>query len=262
MARRTREQEVMDVAVDLHARLLADDERSTRDRALAVAATEVGVPPELVARATVMVDERRAAEALRRQRRTRVAMIGSAAVAAVVGLTVALWPAPVPVIVDGFEGASTRWALDKNAETSAALRPTAGADGVADHAVAVAVERFGAQADGKYHVNLDRHAALPPLDRHHQVTVRVRGHGLPVVRVFLEGDGVRWRSPPITVGAEWGEHTLTLDSFERQQRKPGGFEVVGRGDVADVRQWSLKLGHYMNPVDATGEIEIDELRFE
>lgn len=83
-----------------------------------------------------------------------------------------------------------------------------------------------------------------------------------MVRVFLEGDGVRWRSPPINLTSAWQAQTIPLDAFERQERGPDGFRVVGRGGVQDVRTWSLKVGHFMNPVDAAGEIEIDELRFE
>jgi hypothetical protein len=255
MAQRTREAEVMDLAIDLYAQALRHEEQDTRDKSLAVAAGEVGVPPEFVEKAVAMVEQRRAAELAKGARNKRVGVYAAAAVL-VVGLVGAVLfrPAPAPV-VESFTEAGARWHLDSNPESRATL--TAGGE-----SVRIRVDGFGAQADGKYHVNLDRQVELAPLDRHSQATLRVRGQGLGVVRLYLEGDGVRWRSAPVPVSAEWQSHTLELDSFERQERGGDGFRVVGRGDVHDVRGWSLKLGHYMNPVDATGEVEIDELRFE
>jgi hypothetical protein len=259
MARRTREQEVMELAVDLHAQALAAAEQDAKDRSLAVAAGEVGVPPEVVARAAVLVDERRRAEVARAQKQRRRGAIAAGALLAMAATVWLAWPAPVPVIVEGFDGATARWSLDKNSESTAAVRTVAGERG---EALAIGVTKFGAAADGKYHVNVDRRLDLPPLDRHRQVTLRVRGSGLGVVRLFLEGDGTRWRSPPIEVRSGWESVTLPLSTFERQERGEGGFRVVGRGDVGEVRSWSLKVGHFMNPVEAAGEIEIDELRFE
>ncbi len=255
----------MEVAVDLHAHLLAQDERASRARSLAVAAGEVGVPPELVEKAAALVDARRAAEAARRGRLVRIAA-ALAGVLLLAGLVaIVSWPTPAPVVVERFDGASARWSLDKNPETTASVRAVPGPDG---EALAVRVERFASGADGKYHVNVDRRLELVPLDRHRTVTVRARsvpnGEAPPlsVVRGFLEGDGVRWRSPPINLTGAWQAQTLPLDAFERQERTADGFRVVGRGGVEDVRAWSLKVGHFMNPADAAGEIEIDELRFE
>jgi len=256
MAHRTRDEEVMDVAVELHGRMMRDAERETGDHALTVAAAEVGVPPALVEEAVRIVDERRRVGAARALQKRRVLGGALSGLLALSGLTYAVWPAPVPIVVEGFEDASSRWSLDKNSESAASLRASSGGT------LSIVVERFGAQADGKYHVNADRRLELPPLDRHRQVTVRARGVGLEVVRLFLEGDGVRWRSPPITLTPDWRAHTLPLSSFERQVREPSGHRVVDRGDVGDVRAWSLKVGHFMNAADAAGEVEIDELRFE
>ena len=141
MAQRTREAEVMDLAIDLYAQALRHEEQDTRDKALAVAAGEVGVPPEFVERAVAMVEQRRAAEVAKVARNRRVGLYAAAAVVVVGLVGAALFrPAPAPV-VESFTEVGTRWHLDSNPESRATLT----AEG---ESVRIRVDGFGAQADG------------------------------------------------------------------------------------------------------------------
>jgi hypothetical protein len=189
MAQRTREAEVMDLAIDLYAQALRHEEQDTRDKALAVAAGEVGVPPEFVERAVAMVEQRRAAEVAKVARNRRVGLYAAAAVVVVGLVGAALFrPAPAPV-VESFTEVGTRWHLDSNPESRATLT----AEG---ESVRIRVDGFGAQADllvrddGKGHGGGDRadgNQAAP--DKH--FALFLVGHAQPppfeLVTQLIEG---------------------------------------------------------------------------
>lgn len=251
---RREEAQVMELAVDLYAEELRAEEQEERARSMIAAAREVGVPEAYVKRAADVVRQRKAADALRRKRLARNLTISAVVVAAAAGAIHLLQEPPLEPFVESFDAAGDRWSLNKNPESEA----TATLDGVAH----LQIERFGLSGDGKFHVNLDRVIDLPAVDRHETVSFRARARGLRTLRLYLEGSDERWRSPPVTPGPAWSLHRLPLASFEHQTRTGDGWRVTGKGDPRDVRALSFKVGHYMNPANATGEVELDDLRFE
>lgn len=193
---------------------------------------------------------REAARALRRRR----AGVGAGLALALAATLWAAWPTPPAPIVD--ELTETPWSLVADGRSRASLTRTA------EGALRVDVEAFAPGEDGKYHVNVDRSDALPALDGYARVTLRVRGQGLGVVRLFLEGGDRRWRTPPIAVGPSWSSVTVSLDALEQLRRVDGAWKAEGRGRPDGATSWSLKLGHFMNPPEAHGFVELDQLKFE
>lgn len=268
----TRRQQVVRLAFELQHQETLAGERKAFDDALQSAALEDGLTPELLARAEaeLLRREKTAAEAreTRRRRRRRAALaLGAAAalgVAAAGAYRLAFPPAPAPR-VESFD-VPERWDLHQNPESRASVEfeAVSGRGQVAR----LHVEAFGASAqDGKYFVNLD--STLEPLDlsRYATLSLDVRGT-LPVVRVFLEARAdERWRSPPLDVqGTEgeqsWRTHRVPLTSFERQVRRDGAWKTVSWSAPGTIHRLSVKVGHFMNPPEAKGEVQLDDLRLE
>jgi hypothetical protein len=264
-----RRQQVLRIAFELQAEHEAGEERKVSDAAFHEAALEVGLDPQLLARAEEELArrERLAAEAARRARRRR--RLAAVAVASAIGLGAAglglapvLFPPPPAPWLETFDASDVagRWALDRNPDTRATLswQAEAGRGQVA----VVRVDGFAPAHDGAYHVNLDGLLAPEDASRYRELVVDLKG-SLPAARVYLEaGTEERWRSPAIAVQRDWTTHRLPLRSFERQERRRGAWRTVGWSAPEGVSQLSVKLGHYMNPAEAAGEIFVDALRFE
>jgi hypothetical protein len=252
--------------------LQSEVDRRARDAqetaALREAAREVGVEPEVFDRAAAEVAEqaraeaRAAADAARGRSRAWALAAGAAAVAAVGlgGVFVVGWatrepPAPPPVTV-GFEGPAG-FGLDASPGTRASLRfaEEAGRGRVA----VVEVDGTAPAADGTWHVNLDATEVPANPGAFRSVSFDVKG-SLPNVRLYLEvGADERWRSPPIAVGSDWTRREVPLTAFEHQVRRDGAWKVVGSELPERLDAVSFKVGHYVNPPDATGDVWLDDL---
>jgi hypothetical protein len=241
---------VLDRALALQQAEAREAERRAAEARDRKVAAELGVDGATLDRAARVVAAEDAARALRRRR----AGVGSAIAVALAAATWAAWPTPPAPLVD--ELTETPWALAADGRSRATLTRTA------DGALRVDVEAFVPGEDGKYHVNVDRHDALPSLAEYARVELRVRGEGLGVVRLFLEGGDRRWRTPPIAVRSSWSSVVIPLDALEQLRRVDGAWQAEGRGRPDGATSWSLKLGHFMNPPDAHGFVELDRLRFE
>jgi hypothetical protein len=261
-----RQREVLRIAFELQAAQAASEEQKLSEAAFREAALESGLDPQLLARAEAELARREQAAAQsagqrrRRMRLAAVAVLGAVALgAAGLGLAPVLFPPPPAPWAETFD-APGRWALDINAGTRATVswqeEPGRGQVAV------VRVDGFAPAQDGKYHVNLDGLLAPADASRYSEVAVDLKG-SLPAARVYLEaGTDERWRSPAISVQGDWTTHRLPLRSFERQQRHGGAWRTVDWSAPEGVSQLSVKLGHFMNPPDATGELFVDALRFE
>ena len=270
-----RQREVLRIAFELQAAQAASEEQKLSEAAFREAALESGLDPQLLARAEEELARReqvamQAAGQRRRRRRLAVAaVLGVLALgAAGLALTPVLFPPPPEPWIETFDapgGARARpWALDTNPDTRATLSWQA-EPGRGQVAV-VRVDGFAPARDGKYHVNLDGLLAprfdLDDVSRYDELAVDLKG-SLPTARVYLEaGTDERWRSPAIALQRDWTTHRLPLRSFERQQRHDGAWRTVDWSAPEGVSQLSVKLGHFMNPPDATGEVFVDALRFE
>jgi len=256
--------QVLDAALRLQAERDAAVEESRRLAALRDAASEVGVAPEVFDEAARALQRRQGEEAdraeaamlARRRKLRRAGLVATIVLPVIACAFIVVWPyVPREPVRDGFDGVGTAWTLGKNASTRAILA----SDQVEGHgAVAVlVVERFGPDADGKFHAAVN---AGEPVDLRARTGLRVamRAEGLATARVFLEDGELRWRSQPLALGGAWQTYDLALATFEKQERSGHVWHVVSpsaprRGRV------SFKFGWFMNPQDATGRVWIDDL---
>ena len=232
----------------------------TLDReAYAEAAAELGISRMELDRAAA---ESHAAtvERIRRGRRLRNLVVGAVAAVLLGAGAYRLIdpPAPDPTTYT-FASATQAWSGEVNPRS-------AGRAGQENGRGVIEVERFTAEDDGRYWANLNTASVPASLEGHETVTLRIRGDGgLGNARVFIEnGPTERWRSPEITVGAEWREVTFRLDQFEHQTRADSRSPWRGRGggEPVTVTGVSLKVGHPFNPTDARGRVEVDDLRID
>ncbi len=262
----SRRQQVVRIAFELQAGHEQGEERKIFDDALQDAAVETGLDPRFLAKAEEELARREVLAAEKKARRSKrlrmasVALLGALVlVGSGLGLARVLFPPSPQAWLETFDSPG-RWGLDKNPSSGATLawQPEAGRGQVA----VVRVERLAPSQDGKYHVNLDSALAPPDASRYSDFVVDLKG-SLPTARVFLEaGPEERWRSPPIDVQQNWTSHRLPLRSFERQEYRGGQWHTVGWSAPASARQISVKVGHFMNSPGTTGELFLDDLRFE
>jgi asparagine synthase (glutamine-hydrolysing) len=254
-------QKSQDAQVLKRAIQLAERDRDQADallhkQVLSEAAEELGVPAHYVDQAAAQLAREQERALATRRKALRIGIGATVALGAVLGAQVLLRPKP-PVHYSMRGG---DWGLHKNPETAASLR-FASLDG--REAAVVQVERFGKDAAGKYHVNLDASMALPKVEDHRSVVFSTRGQGLSQVRLFLEvGPQERYRSPPVTLTPQWVEHRLPLSLFEHQRRDGEAWQRAAAKSPHGIERLSFKLGHFMNEETATGEAAVAGLRFE
>lgn len=225
----------------------------------AQAAEEMGISRAELDRAAAETHAATVAR-IRRGRRVRTAVIGAAValLAAAGAYRVANPPSPEPVGWT-FEHPAQAWSGELNPRST-------GRSGQEGGRGVIAVERFAAEADGRYWANLNTASVPASLEGHAAVTLRIRGDGeLGHARLFLEnGPTERWRSPDIPVGTEWRTLAFRMDQFEHQTRDDSRSPWRTRrgGPPGTVTGISLKVGHPFNPTDARGRVEVDDLRID
>lgn len=252
-----RNDEILRVAMELQERDQALRERDRDLEEKAKAASEVGLDPAYIARATGIVDARIAAVPTQPQKPRSTVMIAIAAGAGLIaaGLTATLlpWSAPPEPWKYGFETQS--YVLDKNPETQASVSAVE----MPGHGkVAVLhVDRFVPAADGAWRANLEV-TDVPDLSDFTEVRVAVRGD-LPVARLYLDNGAERWRSGPIAVRDDWTPSWVKFSAMDHQVRKDGKWTTVDWAAPGKVSAISLKTGTFMNDEQATGDLMVDDL---
>jgi hypothetical protein len=248
-----REEQVLKVALELQeADERARAESKDRDDRM-VAAAEVGLDRQWIEKAegVIAAREREAAAA---RKRVPLAVVGaSGLLAAGTALMLFMSPRPEPAWRVAFDPAPA-YVLDKNAETAASAAFQAGV-GV------LTVERFAPDAAGAWRANLDISTLPADLSPYDAVAFQLQGD-LPIVRVYLDNGSERWRSPAIPVPADRTPKTVDFSSFEHQRKGADGWKVVDWTHPDHAAAVSFKVGTYMNDVDATGTVRVDELEFE
>jgi len=269
MSRPTPEQQ-LEHALRMQAERERQREEEERRKGLKEAAKEMGVSEDTFDAAEAEAQkaeaeaqerarlERERAAAVSAQRSKQMALGAAIGLGAllVTGASLAWWFLPgAPPVQEDFSGFSSRWGLDMNPGTEASVQAAteAGHGEVAE----ITVGRFVPGADGKFHVNLNLSEPMP-LDRLESLSVAAKGDGLGVARVYLEVGDERWRSPPMNLGAEWKTFDWSLEAFERQERKAGGWTTVDYRPP-DRAKVSIKVGHFMNPPEASGTVWVDDL---
>ena len=175
------------------------------------------------------------------------------------GLATALWPAPLEPFLDPLDGPAG-WSVEVNPGSKARLSwpAEAGRGAVAT----IDVERWNVDAEGLYFANFDGTKLPPDPGAYSSLSFDVRGT-LPQVRVYLEAGAERWRSPPVSVSADWTTVQLDLRSFERQRRgETGVWRVIDWTPPTGIQDLSFKLGWYVNPADTLGQVQLDAVRWE
>ena len=262
----TRAQRIHDIGLELQAR----DEVELSPEAFAAAvrdgALERGLAPAYLARAEQELARRESAEAdatlamrTRRRRLVTGAVVALAVLAGGWGLNHWLNPPPAPPWSETFTEAS-RWSLDVNAGSRAALRWEQGPRG--SRVAVVRIDALEADPSSAARVNLDGSGVPANLARYTTLRLDLRG-SLPTARVYIEaGSEERWRSPAIAVTETWVEHALPLKNFERQTREAGKWHTAKWTAPENVTQLSVKVGDFMNPPGTTGELSVDGFRLE
>lgn len=246
--------EVVRVAGELY----DEEQAQTQERrATVAAAAEMGLPKEYLERAAALVHARRV-EQIGRGRRRKVGLLAGIGVAlAIGGSWVVTHPRPAAPVTYNFQNPQQQWMEESNpgSQATAAFK-----NGTA----IIHVDRFGAQAgSGEYYVNLNTKDVPPTLAGYRTVSFRAQG-SLPNLRLYLENGSERWRSLnlPVTPGGQ--VFRLNLDQFDHQTRDaPGGkWRKVDASAPGHVEQLSFKVGSYINEVNAHGDVQVSDLRFQ
>ncbi len=224
------------------------------------AVEEIGVPRGYLERAAQELHNRRI-ERVKRTRRTRIGLLAIAAAA------IALWggwrlthvPPPQPTTI---EISNTSMALEANPGTKAGVTYE---NAAGTRAAVVKVTKFALSQNGAYMANLNTASGPRNLAGYRTVSFRVRGSGLPVVRLYLEaGPTERWRSQAVPVPGGFQERRLSLNEFDHQTRSNSAeqWRRVGYSAPGQIDRFSFKLGTFVNDADAHGEVAISDLRVE
>lgn len=245
--------EVVRVASAMYERERAADQER---KATVDAAEEMGLPAAYLERAAAEVHARRVAQ-IQQRRRRRVGIVATvAAVAALGGGWRLLNPPPPAAFTTPITAAaSSQWTLD-NASSQASYR-------VRDSTLVIEVDRFIAQ-NGSFRVNAYTKEIPNSLRGYSRIRFRVRGDGLERVRLDLEAGDTRWKSGPVAVTNEWREETIDLSKMDYQTRLSPGADWGNRRFRApgEIERLGFKVGETINPIEAAGQVEIADVRFE
>ncbi len=248
--------EVLRVALELHARDEHTRDSEAQRAALRETLDVLGAEPDLLARAEVELARREQAHLEARTRRRWLGIqiglvVGALACSALVAWTALRSPDPWrDDVID-----RSRWSLVKNADSSGTLTWTR--DGARESAT-VFVDLLKPDTHDSWRVDLNG-TDLPDFDGHDTIRIELQS-SLPRARLVLRaGPDERWVSPAIELGEGWHTHALTLRSFEHQRLERRGWSRVDRSDrrpPAEIDTLTVTLGDPINPVHASGWLRI------
>jgi hypothetical protein len=256
--------EVVRIASEMYERDRENERDSTTEidehESVASALEETGVPKEYLDRAAQELHIRRV-EKVKQTRRKRIGIVATIAAAAALwgGWTLTHVPPPAPATIGISQSATV---LESNPETQA----TVSYENVNGSQTAIIkISKFGLNRNGTYFANLNTTTEPRNLAGHKSVSFRVRGSGLPAVRLYLEaGASERWRSQPVEVRNEAQAYQLPLDSFDHQIRTnpTDQWRRIDYSAPGKIERFSFKLGTYVNDAKASGEVAISDLKVE
>ena len=245
-------QEEMSEVVRLAAEMQHRDEaRGMEKTATVAAAEEVGISAEYLEKAAEELQIRRIAKAQAKRRRNTT--IGTV-VASVVGLGAVgfgfslLMKPPLPLSLP------TTGAIARVSEGTMAQPILAN-----NNSVTLTVDGFRPLANGDYYAN----AAIPltSLNKYKSVTFNLKGTGFQNIRVDIEGQGYRWKSPNIQVSPNDQPVTLSFREFQRQQSTGNGWKDVRYRAPKDVQRFTIKTGETINSPDSAGTVTVSDIVF-
>lgn len=236
-------------------------------RAAQGAATEMGIPAHYLERAQQEIASRRQANA-RRHRRT----IGATLAAAV--LTVGLaggWraahpPKPAPLAFSFGPASQGQWRVEYVFDKSGVLTFSSEAGHPAT--AKLHVPTLGGTAYQNCQMDLVTNQIPRSLKDYQTVTFRVRGNGLPQVRVFLQNGNDRWCSPFLTASGGWHTLRVPLSKFLHQTQVGNGvWQDAPSARPQTIGALSFKLGDDANILGGRkfaekGTVILDNLKFE
>ena len=244
----------------------ARDEAETRE-AQAEALAELGVSPEYLLRAEEEL-QRKALElsvARKAKRRKGLNLLLSLLILGVVASFAYVPPGPVAEgpWIETFERGHLDWEL-RVSPGSLAKRASV-EDTTRGKVAGLSVMRFDAEQakNGRYYVNLRLWNPPELLRGLRTMRIWVRGKGLKATRVYIRKDkSSRWRSPEIPLTQEWVQHTIPLNAFDYQERSgKKKWKMEDPEEITKVERIQIKVGYFINDVDARGSIYVDDLEF-
>jgi len=251
--------EVVKIASRIRDEEQARAEAAQHQKAFVDAAAEMELPKEYLERAAAELQATRIVNARRTLRRRRT-LIGTAAAAV---LIVGGWRAthlPLPKVSPQVFN-TQRFELNINPDTQANIT-FQNLDGRKNVAV-LHVDHFVPDTNSRqYFANLNIKPDVTSLRGYKSTSFFSKAAGLPNLRLYLEaGPYERWRSPELHTTTEWQNNSIDFGAFEHQIRDAdtGAWHTTNGGLPDHVDRFSFKVGSYMNGVNATGDIAIDDV---
>jgi len=252
--KQSHEDEVTQLAVRMYAR---DAERDADLRARVAALEEVDVPPEYLERAEAEIVRKEEAAAKR-----RLVIQGCLALVAltfIVNVANALRPPSAPLTESFASGSSQRWTFERSTGTIAEASLDGGL-------AKIEVRRFGVNPTpplaGRHWATLRSITGPKDLRTLKELSFRARGVGLQRVRLrFVRGND-SWATPPVLLDGAWTTYRFSLDRLERFRDNGRRSKIVGNGAervAGQVNELQVQTGSFVNPVDATGVVEVDDI---
>lgn len=252
--------EVVKIASRLRDEETARAAEAQEHRAFVEAAAEVDLPQDYLERAAAELEQTRTLKAQKRTRTRRTLLAAGTVVLA----SAALWqmtyrPAPQANV---YTFSAQEWKLNTNPETKADVS-FQDMDGRKSVAI-IHVDQFvGRTTDGQYFANLDAAPTVNSFSRYKTTSFFVKSSGVPNIRLYLEANSTeRWRSPNISMGADWQKQTIDLNQYEHQIRESptSAWHKASSSEQPDhLEALSFKVGTYMNDINTRGDVAIDDL---
>lgn len=250
---RTRQRETDEtarLAVEMYTQ---DQEALHRRLATEAALDEVQVPPDYLRRAEEALRLRQAAQ---KQRRLALGLIGAGLAFTAAGVAFAMNRPPSTPIAEGFANAPhQKWSLDVNEGSKASV------DFANGHAT-IKVDRFVAGGDGKYWATLRSIDGDKNLRTLKTLSFRARGEGLTHVRFRFVNGSRSWVTPSYEIRSGWQSFSVPLDRLNQFKKKRDGETSDGAYDDrpnSSVSEMQIQTGVHVNPQDAKGTVEVDEI---
>jgi hypothetical protein len=250
---RTRQRET-DETTRLAVEMYTRDQEALHHRLAAEAALdEVQVPPDYLRRAEEALRQRQAA---RRQGRVMLGVAGIAFAVTVGSIAFARSRPPSIPIAESFANAPhQKWSLDVNEGSKASVD-------FANGRATIKIDRFAAGEDGKYWATLRSVDGDKNLRTLKNLSFRARGEGLTHVRFRFVNGSRSWVTPSYEIRPEWQSFSVPLDrlnQFRKRRDKETSDGAYDDRPNASVSEMQIQTGVHVNPKDAKGTVEVDEI---